>query len=175
MTGATKVRGYAMQERGYWRKDEILSGVYLPNVEKSWRSAHNEVTRKEGHDKFVVRLYNTDILTLYGISDIPDRIKRAHMRLTGQEHVIVIDNGGWCTKTTREHINNALARFNILGRVDNFKRHGRQIFWGHSQYGLETAFHRRLEVRLFATQYGYSPYATFSDDRVGDELYAYFL
>lgn len=164
-----------MQERGYWGKDRILRGVNTAKVTKSWRSAHNEVTRFEEPDKYAIRLYTTDILTLYGIDSFPDRIKRTHAKLVGGGHIVVVNNGGWCTKTTREHINNALARFNVRGRVDNDKKRGPMYFRDFPSWGAEAAFEQRAEIHCFLTNGEYVPSYVYSDKRAGDKSEAYFL
>lgn len=70
------------------------------------RTAHNEITRRYGGvegeaREAVVRLHETDILTIY------------------RSGAFLINSGGWFTMTTRTHINDALKRHGLPGRVRN--------------------------------------------------------
>lgn len=75
---------------GRLKNSEILAGV-PKNYVKAKRTGHNEVTRWYADGSSIVRYHLTDIVTRFASG------------------IVLVDNGGWPTVSTRRHINDALA------------------------------------------------------------------
>lgn len=98
-------------------KAEILAGAPGDYV-KAWKSAHNEVTRVNRAGDKIVRLIETDILKVFG----PQFGRRFEL-----------DNGGWYTPTTAQHMSAALAAHGFPFHIWNAaKRRGLMCPGGNS-------------------------------------------
>lgn len=113
---------------GRRRVRDMIAGLPRDGWVKAIRTAHNEVTRfyPKGRRLAVVRLHDTDIVTLY------------------RNGRIVLDNGGWYTPTTATHMTGAIK--GLTGRYisvyNNTRKKGKPTFEAAGQKSV----HGRLTI-----------------------------
>lgn len=94
---------------GRMTKEEIMAGVYGPDVIDAKITAHNEVTFCHANGALVCRLRETNIAYI------------------GDNGAVLIDTGGWNTITTRRHVTDFLKRHGFKINVWGDKRRGGNI------------------------------------------------